>query len=184
LQAAQETRTTAETITGIAAQTILSGILGGAVGHLTSRELQQLEKGLNETSAMATIMSPGSLGAAAKIDVPDWAGQIASGGVTATRLTDSNPLTRNPVTYNVRQPMRTVVEGGKPTQVPVDYLRSSVARSTTLQMSDGGLRFMGHEFGVPTAPGGTIEMRIQTHYNTYPAVVQQLDDAFLDYRFE
>lgn len=184
LQAAQETRTTAETITGIAAQTLISGLLGGAVGHVTASELRQIEKGLNETTAMVTVMSPGSLGAAANIDVSDWAGQIAPGGVTAARLTDSNPITRNPVTFNTQQPMRTTVVDGKPAQVPVDYLRSTVARSTTLQLSDGGLRFMGHDFGVPTAPGGTIEMRIQTHYNAYPSVIDTLDSAFLDYRFE
>jgi len=185
LQAGQETRTTSESVFGIAAQTVLSGLLGGAVGHLTAREFDQVTKALNETTALMSTVRPVGAGAeAAAPAVPDWAAHLASGGVTATRLTDSNALTRNPVSYNVVQPMRTVREGATVRQVPVDHLQSEVARGATVQLSDGGFRFMGHEAGIPTAPGGTVEMRVQTHYNVYPSIINKLDEMFMDYRFE
>ena len=170
LQANQETRTTLESATGIATVTLLSGILGGAIGAMSKAEINAVERALNETHVRA---EPGSVGAAA-FNTMENAGPIAKGGQTIQGALDSNMITRNPVSYNVMQ--ETWVGGEK--------APSEVARYATTQLSDGGFRFEDNAKGVPTAAGGTLENLIQTHYNVYPDIVKNLDEGFLDYRFD
>lgn len=167
LKTAQEDRGWDEVALGIGAQTMLSGLLGGAVGVMTRGEIRAAEKALNESRLQ--YGTGGSVGAAEAF--AESPGTLAKGAVNLTRVQDSNALTRSPVTYNIVQPKD-------------PHLRSDVARGTMVQLSDGGYRLEGNEKGVPTAPGGTIENRIQTHYNAYPDIVKTLDDNFLDYRFD
>lgn len=170
LQANQETRTSLESATGIAAVTIMSGLLGGAIGAMTKAEVAAAEKALNATHIRA---EPGSVGAAA-FNTMENAGPLARGGQTVQGALDSNMITRNPVSYNVM----------KETWAGDVKAPSEVARYTTTQLADGGFRFEGNEKGVPTAVGGTLENLIQTHYNIYPDVIKNLDEGFLDYRFD
>lgn len=170
LQANQETRTSLESATGIATVTIMSGLLGGAIGAMSKAEIAAAEKALNNTHIRA---EPGSVGAAA-FNTMENAGPLAVGGQKLQGAIDSNMVTRNPVSYNV---MKETWDGD--VTAP-----SEVARYMTTQLSDGGFRFEGNAKGVPTAAGGTLENLIQTHYNVYPDIIKNLDEGFLDYRFD
>lgn len=176
-QANQETKPWDESATGIAAQTVLSGILGGAIGHLTGRELADTVKALNESTVIPTPYRPGSVGAAAAPTLEN-AGPLARGGQTVQGALDKTLVTRNPVSYNVMTETASGVDAaGNLVSSP-----SEVARYATTQLSDGGFRFEGNAKGVPTAQGGTLENLVQTWYNTYPDVIKNLDDGFLEYR--
>lgn len=171
LQAAQKTRTWDESVTGIAAQTALTGLLGGALGFALKGELETVAKALNESTMLSTPVRPGSLSAASAEHVSP--GSLASGAQTAQRVLDTNPITRNPITYNVMHE----------TWAGESKAHSPVARDFTAMMGDAGYRFEGNAEGVPTALGGTIENNVQTYNNSYPKVIKTLDDAFADYRF-
>lgn len=164
LDAAQETRGWDEVALGVASSTVLSGLLGGAVGAMTKSEIKAVEQSFNQSRLQYS-----SAGAASAI--AETSGNLASGAVTLTRVLDSNAITRSPVTFNIVQPK-------------APHLQSDVARGAMVQLSDGGYRLEGNEKGVPTAPGGTIENNIQTYYNVYPEVIKGLDENFLDYRFD
>lgn len=180
LQADQVTRGWEESAIGIGANTILGGLLGGAAAVVTKGERAALERSLNDSDLVITPFAPGSLSADVTSEFAESAGRLASGARTAVKLQDSNPLSRSPVTSTIQQPMRMTSKG----PVPIDYLQSDVARGAMTQLADGGYRLDGNAKGVPTAPGGTVENRIQTYYNKYPDVVRTLDDEFLDYRFD
>lgn len=170
LQANQETRTTMESATGVAATTILSGVLGGIIGRMTQAEIKAAAKALNETKVVA---QPGSVGAAAANTLEN-AGNLARGGQTVQAAIDKTVVARNPVSYNVMHE----------TWAGAEKAPSEVSRYITTQLSDGGFRFEGNDAGVPTARGGTLENLIQTHYNVYPDIIKKLDEGFLEYRFD
>lgn len=180
LRTAQELRPWSETATGIAAGTVLGGLLGGAVAVLAKGEARALEQALNESDLVITPTTPGSLSAEVTSQFAESPGGIASGGKTAVKLQDTNFLSRSPVTATIQQPTRMTAKG----PVPIDYLQSDVARGAMIQLADGGYRLDGNAKGVPTTAGGTIENLVQTYYNKYPDIVRGLDDAFLDYRFD
>lgn len=176
-QANQETRPWSESAVGIAGQTVLSGILGGAIGHLTKRELADTVKALNESTVIPTPVRPGSVNAAAA-PVLENAGPLARGGQTVQGAIDKTVIARNPVSYNVMTETASGIDAnGNLVSAP-----SEVARYTTTQLGDGGFRFQGNEAGVPTARGGTLENLIQTHYNVFPDIIKHLDEGFLEYR--
>jgi hypothetical protein len=174
LQVAQEDRPWSETMIGVASSTLVSGILGGAIGALGKGEMAVIENGMKGGVLAVVDTTPGagiptSAGAASTIAQP--IGGFASGANIATRVLDSNFLTRSPVTYNIRQ------TPSKP------WLTSSVARSRMTSLSDGSLRYQENDFGRTPALGGTIENNIQTYYNAYPSIASAIDKGFLDYRF-
>lgn len=170
LQANQETRTTLESTTGIASMTILSGLLGGVVGKMTQAEVEAAARSLNESRVVA---QPGSVGAAAFNELEN-AGNLTKGGRTLQKAIDKTGVAQNPVSYNVMQE----------TWAGAEKAPSEVARYMTTQLSDGGFRFEGNDAGIPTAKGGTLENLIQTHYNIYPDIIKNLDEGFLNYRFD
>lgn len=176
-QANQQTRTWEESATGIAGMTVLSGLLGGAIGYLTKKELAETVKALNNSTA---IPYGGSSVGAAAVNAMENAGGLASGGRRVQGALDNKTLgiARNPVSYNVMSETASGFdEAGNLISAP-----SEVARYATTQLSDGGFRFEGNEAGTPTARGGTLEHLTQTWYNTLPDTVKELDEGFLDYR--
>lgn len=157
----QETRTATEVGISIGASTLLSGLLGGAVGVLRAGEREALEAQLSFDPTSKAIPSP--VGAA--VGTAQDADGLARGANVASRVLDSNTITRSPVTDTL-------------TGI------SAQARWTTAQLADGGLSLEGNALGIPTTPGGTAENRINFWWGGYARGVSALDEQFNLYRFD
>lgn len=155
----QETRTEGELLFGLAASTALGGILGGAISVLGKGERELLEQEL------IGVSRPGGLSA----DVADQftdAGGIASGASTLARANDATYVFTNPVTQTINQ---------------TEYESFRVLMQ---QLSDSGLRMAKNEDFVPTAPGGTIENRLNYYTGLLVQGDSSFDDAYARYFFD
>lgn len=101
LQGTQETRTLTESAVNVAAQTLLSGILGGAVGTMTGHDLSALSRGMmRDTETVAADMEAniptggGNLGAAAARQTTIEDETIASAGGLEKVLEGTAPTLR------------------------------------------------------------------------------------------
>jgi hypothetical protein len=163
LQANQQTRTPAETAFSIGASTVLGGILGGAVSVLRPGEKALLEAGMVNQPGGIAISRAGDVGA--KEVVMGEAGNLAPGAQTLAKITDSNTLTRSPVTDTIMS----------------DF---NIGRGMMSEMSDGGLKMERNALGVPTSAGGTVENRVHTWYGNFAEYVTKADEAYRDYIFD
>lgn len=162
LAANQPTRTAAEIGFSVATSTVLNGILGGAVLALRAGEREALEAGLAFPNGEKTISSPQAAGAQVSAVDP---GKLAPGGKTIAKIVDSNPLTRNPITYNI--------EG-----------RSFEARRQMAMLDDSGVLLEGAAKGIPPSEGGTVIQLIKQHNGRLTDFVQKSDDVYQRYMFD
>lgn len=156
----QQTRTGSEVAFSLATSTILSGLLGGAVGFMRPKEIASFDMAIR--SGQTAIPQPvGAAGALAKDP-----GGIARGAATAARVLDTNTITRSPVTDNLAG-------------------ISAQARWTTAQLADAGLSMERNALGIPTTPGGTAENAINRHWGRYAQAVEEgVDDVYNNYIFD
>lgn len=85
LQATQETRTAQESAINVAAQTLLGGVLGGAVATAVGRDLSSLTKGMmGESDQLADDMAA---------NIPNTGGSL-SAAATSSRTMDSESVAR------------------------------------------------------------------------------------------
>lgn len=168
LLANQETRTAEEAAFSMAASTVLSGLLGGAVARLRPGEFAKLEAGI-ANSPRETAISPRPVAAGAASTVAAHAGAMDPGPFGAAgylaKGVDSNPITRSPV---------------------IDALNSDSRASqwAMAQMDDGGVSLIGNTYGVPTTPGGTVSNRVTTWYGNFWKSTSAHDDAYNKYFFD
>lgn len=165
LLAQQQTRTAGEAGFSIAASTVLGGLLGGAVLALKKGEMEALEQGMANSRGETTILSPTRVPAGAEVTSRVDAGGLKSGVRKFADIMDSNPLTRSPVTDNLRS----------------DF---NEARWTTAQLSDAGLVMERNAAGIPTTPGGTAENAIATWYGNYAQYATRADELYANYVFD
>lgn len=160
LIANQQTRTGSEVAFSLAASTMLSGLLGGAIGFMRPRELASFNMAY-ETGSLAIPRPVGAQSALAQ-DPGAPAGAVRY----AMTALDSNAITRSPVTDNLAG-------------------ISAQARWTTAQLADAGLAMERNALGIPTTPGGTAENIINRHWGRYAqAVTEGIDDVYNNYIFD
>lgn len=160
LIANQQTRTREEVAISLASSTVLSGLIGGAVGFMRPKELASFDMAYG--SGQKAIPSPvGAAGALAE-DAGRPAGADVRGVLTAL---DTNTLTRSPVTDNLTG-------------------MSAQARWTTAQLADAGLKMERNALGIPTTPGGTAENAINRHWGSYARTAEDVDAIYADYIFD
>lgn len=154
----QETRTAGQSAFSLAASTVVGGILGGAVGVLRGGEMAALEKAFSPDMASTPNVPaiPSTVGAASSLVDP---GGLAPGARTISKVLDSNPLTRNPVTFNLQG-------------------EDAYVRSVTAQLSDAGLGVESNSRGVPGAAGGTIENNIGWYNEKFSDGIAIYDQAY------
>lgn len=166
LQANQATRTLTDFAASVGSSTILSGVLGGAVGMLRPMEREYIEAGMAVSRRDITI-SPQSAGSAAA--APEYAGGFARGPGGVARgvmnIVDSNALTRSPVTATINAEERT------PSFLMAQY-------------ADAGLSLEGNAKGIPTTPGGTIENAVQRYNWNFEQAVRSVDEQYSKYFFD
>lgn len=158
LQLAQETRSLEDSVSSIAMSTVLSGVLGGAVGFMR-RPVDEVADLLAPPGDMAlaprttAIPKAGSVGARAALEE---APELASAFGLEKSVGRISPVVR--------------------------VLTSSYgqARWMMAQLADAGLEFAGK---VPAAIGGNVENRIKTYYGPVDKAMRGLDDAYARYWF-
>jgi DNA-binding transcriptional ArsR family regulator len=158
LQLAQETRSLEESVSSIAMSTVLSGVLGGAVGFMR-RPVDELAEIMLPQGDMAlkpgggAIPSPRSAGAAARLEE---APELASAFGLEKTVGRMSPVGR--------------------------VLNSTYgqARWMMAKLADAGLEFRGK---LPAAIGGNVESRIKTYYGPVDKVMRSFDDAYARYWF-
>jgi len=161
----QETRTVGESAFSVAASTVVSGILGGAVGALSRNERQLLEQTFEKEMGMAlppggqAIPAARSAGAMAVDEVSPSAGKLAPG--IPDLITATSPV------------LRTINQTTLPS-----------ASHLMAQLSDGGVILEGNAKGIATSVGGSIESLIKTYDATYVRALGHLDEAYTDYFYQ
>jgi hypothetical protein len=166
LQMAQETRTLDEGIFAVAASTVLSGVLGGAVGYLAKPlddAANDMVRSLTEPPIPSTPFASigpkaASVGAEAAEAAPRAGGLKSALGQEKELLGGISPVTRV-----LRQE-----------EIKTDQWIMA-------QLSDAGLALEGNAKGIATAVGGTAENNILTHWAKAADVARKLDDAFARY---
>jgi hypothetical protein len=163
LQLNQETRTVGEGAFSVAASTVVSGLLGGAIGVLGKSERKALEESLARDMGMVgepgfgAIPNSGSAGAAA-VGRTQGAGKLASG------LPDF-VVEMSPVARTIDQ---TLLPSGQ--QIAASY-------------STGGLRLEGNAAGIASSAGGDIESLAKVYDAQYVKALTDLDSAYAEYFF-
>ena len=206
MQAAQETRTAAESQSAMIGAAILGSVLGGAVGMFSRAEFDAAAKMVLAEPELVRLRPPYN---------PSLDRSIGAMEVGGVRMADPGQLRgvlspeelgsatfRQRVDHLVRRALGqetvlTAEELGNatPTQrmmskalrvtgYPSPVARNLLSRFPRIrgiqaQLADGGLYF---EEGVVAAPGGTIEQRIRRITNTYEAKgTHILNDAYTRY---
>lgn len=172
LQANQQTRTWEQSALSIGSSTVLSGILGGAVSMLKPAEFGKLATDLHDahvnpggisihSQGAGSFSTPRAIGA--DIPTPQPAGRVAGSAVrTILKVTDSNAITRSPVTSTLNG-------------------ESDAARFIMAQYGDAGLSLEGNARGIPTTPGGTIENATKLWNKGYEEAIKAIDTEYGNY---
>lgn len=190
LMETQYTRTGEEVAFGIAAGTVLGGILGTAARHITPRERVGVEAGMAHPNEQGAIQY---MGDGAKMEARSGRAVKELEGLTPEELAQLRKIdpegtvgakqTAGPITpyFAPNKVSAFLVEKlGRlnPVTRGVNQEYSQAARSATLQMGDAGMKTEGNLDFRPHAEGGTIETRVK-EYQTFEAdFLLELDDAF------
>lgn len=160
LYGAHETRTGLESTINIATGTIVGGLLGGAIGYLSSRELSQLTDVLD--------------GFRKEVNTELVGGTPSSAGAAGTAR---EALTLAPVGG---------LERAAAPLSPVTRLQTSsfeTARATVRDLGDAGLSYRENLDGIPTSEGGTVETRVKMRRGPMIETIGKMDEAYARYFF-
>lgn len=154
LQAAQETRTVGESAFSIGASTVVSGLLGGAVGVLRAGEYDRLVKTLEDEVDMVRPPGGSPISNLSSGAVAQEAGRLKS-PKTSAFLAWLGPVTR-----------------------VLNQEDFSSHRWMMAQISDAGVRLEGNAYGVASNIGGTIEANVKTYAAMGAKAKDALDEGF------
>lgn len=163
LQLNQELRSTGEGAFSVAASTVVSGLLGGAVGVLSKTELKGLEESLTKHMGMAglpgdvAIPGAGAAGAQSVKNSPG-AGRLAPG--VPDFLVQMSPVART-----------------------IDQTLLPNAQKVAAAYSTGGLKLAGNIKGIASSAGGDIESLAKVYDARYVEALADLDNTYADYFF-
>lgn len=172
LQAAQETRTTTESLFAIGGAAILGGVLGGAAGFLTRTEFDTLAKSLDRIPATraeeeAAFKQAMDLSAAAS-DSARAGGELKGTGGAAR------------VVGNIRVGDRIIG------QDPLLRLQTSpiqAARNTVRDLAETPLTLAENADGIATTVGGAVETRIKMAQGPLAFALRDMDNLYSQYFF-
>lgn len=160
LYGTQETRTLGEVGANVAGATILGGILGGAIGVMSAKEIADATKAFDDVRrGIDTQMSTGvaqPVGAA--VDRRALTLEPALGAEKA--LAPLSPVTRLQTS-------------------PFDSAKAAVR-----DLADAGLSYRQNWDFVPTSEGGTVETRTKMWNANIARATSTLDDAYARYFFD
>jgi hypothetical protein len=190
----------------IASNTLLMGVLGGAIGHLTAPETARAVKGLDETRAdIRANIAPAVDATGKPVELPPIPPTVQpSKPALAADLSAAESdkrtmeLSRIGLPTGVQEAMRKVPGGGAAIDAttaafmhmsPTLRIFSSdsiEARRAAGDLAETGLRFTQAEEGVPSAQGGISLWRLNRMQQTAFKMEtnQALTDEFLKYRGE
>lgn len=176
LQATQQTRTTEESAVTIGAGALLSGVLGAGVANLVKR---------SPTEVLRAIDNDMTLPADGNFDT--FAPGGLSGSVGAARAGDANKLESFGLLGEAGS--------GKKSGIPLNSLLaispvarlqtspSSVARAVVEDLAEGSLSYAKAADGTAVARLGSVETRKKFWQAPLAEALEDIDNAFLDYRF-
>lgn len=162
LYGTQETRSLGEVGANVAGATILGGLLGGAIGAMTAKEIADATNALNDIrTGINREMEAG---------VPR---AQPAGAAVAVR----EGLTLEPA-FGAEKALSKLS--------PITRLQTSefeTARATVRDLADAGLSYRENWEGVPTSAGGTVETRVKMWNGPLYDSIATMDDAYGRYWF-
>lgn len=163
LYGAQQTRTLEESTLAVGSAAILGGILGGAIGVVTAKELSRLNevmdayrKQLNEDMFRPNVAQASAGAAGARRE-----GLTLESALGAEKaLGPISPVTR------------------------LQQSEFEAARATVRDLADAGLAYKENWEGIPTSEGGTVETRVKMWRGPAADATERMDDAYARYFFD
>lgn len=191
LMETQFTRTGGEVGVSIAASTVLGGLLGTAMRHMTVRERALVEGDMaGAPDARAILYSTGdgsriaSRSGSAESELahltPDEIKIIRAGdaGGDLSAASPTRPITGFYASGSAARQLIEKLGRLNPVTRTVNQPYSKAARAATLQMQDAGLRTEGNLDFAPHAAEGTIEARTKEFTAFEADFIRELDDAY------
>lgn len=168
LQSTQTTRTAEESIANMAASTVLSAVLGGGLGLVSSKARDPMAAALAREMQDAHAAFVGEL-----------QGGGGSGGAAAARATTMGDETRVPTGVRAERAGELPVVGN-----PMGRLSASPsieARRVARDLTETAYRYQGDTKGI--ASPQAVETRVKTHEGPLASALGMIDDAFSVHRF-
>lgn len=176
LQGTQETRTPEESAVTIGASALLSGVLGAGVGTIAKRSPTEVLDGITRDMELP---APG--------EIDTFAPGGLSGSVGAARAGDANELDNFGLLGQAGSREKRSIPLNSITAVsPVARLQTSpsaVARAVVEDLAEGSLSYKKASEGTAVARLGSVETRKKFWQAPLAEALEDLDQAFLDYRF-
>lgn len=178
LQSTQETRTPEETAFAISGSALLSGVLGGAAGSFLKRSPVEVDAAVERDMIMPEdgsldVYSPGGLG--------------SSAGASQVLLPDNTPKTLGAAIGKLDDERASLFVRGIRDISPVTRLESgpsTVARRVVESLAESVTVLQKAARGEAQARLGSAETRMKLRQAPLADALEDLDNSFLQYRFQ